>query len=473
MDARKTVGLWLLPTRGRVHTNLPRFFAAAKKTGMSTPVAVIVEEDDYAQNHEAYDELDMPAGSAIHTVKGGCCAAATEQALRELCDGMQWIGWLADDLLPETDGWDVKCIDSLTGWNFVSTNEGRFAPEKANGATVWSGDLVRAVGYLYPPGFRHFYIDTVWEELGRLMNVWTCRMDIMVRHDHVSYNTDKITDLTARHTHGAWVVDETAFFHWKNTDCLAAANRIGELLIQYGVSKALPDLTGIHALIATPSGSGKYERLYVSSLFSTIEALKQCKAEVNLIELPYCSDIALARAKLFGLFLRSEATHMLFIDDDMAWQASDVIKLFAHNRDFVAVAGPRKIFPPSFAVQVANEAGKSTPLKQEVVTGLIEVSHIGMAFALITREVAVRLSRSHPELEFAGDDGRIEHAVFNPMVLNRKYMSEDYSFCTRWRALGGKIYCDPAISLKHVGTFVWSGAWQEQLFKKASERAAA
>lgn len=467
MDVKTSSGLWLLPTRGRARTNLPRFFEAAKKTGMTTPVVVVVDETDYLINRDDYDALDIPDNCRIEAVGAFCCAEATEKAREIFCKGASWIGWLADDLIPETPGWDVKCIESLTGWNCVSTDDGKLAPNKFNGATVWSGDLVRAVGYLYPPGLQHFYIDDVWETLGRMMNIWTCRMDIMVRHVHASWNPDA-ADETTGHTNSFWQNDEPVFLKWKNDGCLNAANRIGDLLVKYGVSKPLPDLTGVHLLIGVPSGSGRYERLFVESLFSTIEAVRQCKAEVNLVELPYCSDIALARNKLFGTFLRSSATHMLFIDDDMAWRAVDVLKLLelsATGRDFVAVAGPRKVFPPSFAVQVNNDVGKPTPIRQDSGTGLIEVTHIGMAFSLITHRCAERVAGANTDLEFTGDDGRIDYAVFNPLVVNRRYYSEDYAFCHRWRALGGKIHCDPTISLKHVGTFVWQGSWQDHLIE--------
>ena len=464
MNPKVDLGMWLLPTHGRVATNLPRFLAAAKKTGMSTPLGIVVDELEYVQHAEAYDALELPThDSLIITVKGGNCATATEEAYREVCvpDGMKWIGWLADDLIPETHGWDVACIEALTGWNCVSTDDGMYQGEKFNGATAWSADLLAAVGYIYPAGLKHFYFDTAWEELGRLMNVWVKLKHVMVRHAHVS-KTGAV-DQTVEHTHKAWETDEAVFGKWKNEERLAAANRIGTLLMQYGVSEVLPDLSDMRVMIATPCGSGKYERLYVTALFGTIEVLRKCGATVNFIEMPYCSDISLARSKLFGSFLRSDATHMFCIDDDMGWKPMDVVRLFAYKRDFVAVAGPRKVFPPSFAVQNSDERGNPKPIQQEATTGLIEVTDIGLAFAVLTRACCKRVADAHPELIYMGDDGREEHAVFNPTVINKKYRSEDFSFCVRWRALGGKIHVDPNIALQHVGTFVWQGDWFSQL----------
>jgi hypothetical protein len=468
MDS-SAAGLWLLPSYDRPTTNLARFFRVAKATGMTTPGAVLVDESDYAAQPDLYDAVEMPENWTIHLVKGGDCANSTRQGLAELfTDDMQWIGWLADDLVPETEGWDTKCIAALTGWNCVSTDDGRFAPQKMNGATVWSGDLVRAVGYLYPPDMKHYYIDDCWEELGRMMNCWVCLMDVLVRHAHADWSPDG-KDQTATRSKKFWANDEPAFTHWKNTERLPAANRIGQLLIDYKVSEALPDLSHVRVLIATPSGSGKYERLFVSALFGTIETLRQCKATVNFVEIPYCSDIALARNKIFGMFMRSDATHLMSIDDDMGWQPQDVVRLFSHKRDYVSVAGPRKVFPQTFAVQNADAQGRAMPLRQES-TGLFEVSHVGMAFTLVTKNWAERMAAAHPELEFSGDDGRVEYGIFNPMIANRRYMSEDYAACERWRALGGKLYVDPSISLKHVGAFVWEGDWLSHLVSMMNEQ---
>lgn len=462
MDPKTAKGFAFLTTMGRVHTFVPRFFRAAKATGMTVPGFLVVDDADYAKNVAAYDALDLPENWSIHTVKGGSCGEATEQAYRDLVDhDTDYVIWLTDDLVPETPEWDQRVIEALTGWNMVSTDDGFDAPHKFNGAVAWSGDLLRAVGYLYPEGCKHFYIDTMWEELAKLMNNWTCLMDVMVRHIHHTRNPG-IADKTTDHTRSFWEIDEPAFTRWKNDERLAAANRVGQLLLDYKVTTPLPDLKGIRLLIATPSGSGQYDRQFVTSLFPTFEILRQCGAQVNFAEIPFCSDIALARAKIFGQFLRSGSTHLMSIDDDMGWNPQDVVKLLSHKRDFVAVAGPRKVFPPSFAVQNVGDMGHPLPLNMEA-TGLIEVTDVGGAFTLITIECANRVRDAYPELAFAGDDGRVEYAVYNPVVVARRYKSEDFAFCHRWRAVGGKIYVDPNVSLKHVGTHVWSGDWMTQL----------
>jgi hypothetical protein len=37
------------------------------------------------------------------------------------------------------------------------------------------------------------------------------------------------------------------------------------------------------------------------------------------------------------------------------------------------------------------------------------------------------------------------------------YLPEDYTFCRRWRAMGGEIWVDVFSKFKHVGSFAHEG----------------
>ena len=60
MNPDTAKGLWILPTMGRASTLLPRFLAACRKTGVSTPGVLVVDEEDYTKNHTDYMKLDLP-----------------------------------------------------------------------------------------------------------------------------------------------------------------------------------------------------------------------------------------------------------------------------------------------------------------------------------------------------------------------------------------------------------------------------
>ena len=42
-------------------------------------------------------------------------------------------------------------------------------------------------------------------------------------------------------------------------------------------------------------------------------------------------------------------------------------------------------------------------------------------------------------------------------VFDGEYLSEDYGFCYLWRAIGGHVWADPAVQLRHVGAHTYVG----------------
>jgi hypothetical protein len=57
------------------------------------------------------------------------------------------------------------------------------------------------------------------------------------------------------------------------------------------------------------------------------------------------------------------------------------------------------------------------------------------------------------------DAHREAHAFFDVSIdpTTRAYTSEDFTFCKRWRAMGGKIWADLTITLNHIGYFTFRG----------------
>lgn len=236
-----------------------------------------------------------------------------------------------------------------------------------------------------------------------------------------------------------------------------------------------PDLSPYHLFICTPMMDGKVEDTYQISLDNTNQLLRAHGATVELRKMKYCADIYYARNRLFGDFLRHEtATHMLFIDADMGWNPQDVAHMLMLDRDLLAVAGPKKIYPLTFAFSLIDDYSRELPLYHELETNVAEVSEVGAAFMMISRNCAQKIADAHPELEFDNPEGVTEHAVFDPLIINkgkeypRRRLSEDYAFCYRWRQLGGKVEVLLDATLTHTGGHTFKGSLYEELCKKDS-----
>ena len=101
---------------------------------------------------------------------------------------------------------------------------------------------------------------------------------------------------------------------------------------------------------------------------------------------------------------------------------------------------------------------------------LQEVSKTGTGFLLIKRHVFEKLN-AHPAVKpFNNDIGLPKEldpfmkTYFDTGVREGRYYSEDWAFCENWRDLGGDVWIDRRVLLKHTGTYVFDHAAQDRLY---------
>lgn len=468
-------GVWLLPTKGRID-NLKRFLSASREMGSATSGLILVNEDELEANRGLYEAVKPYAPSPkwqIIGVKADSYGAAIRAVWPRIKD-MQWVGLVSDDLVPCSSGWDTGLVSSLQGWNMVSSNDGWQAQSadinrsRMHGATVFSGDLLREIGWLFPLGLKHIFHDDIFETIGRETNCWQIRPDILVKHLHEAL--EGVRGPTMDPTSLLWQHDQAVYKEWVEQEKDATVERVRSLMRRYGVRTMRPNLEGVRLMIATPSIDGKYEGNYVISLFQVMELMKQHGVPSQWSEERYTADVALARSKLLASFRRSNCTHMLMVDADMDFEPQSVMRLFCANTDFVAVAGPKKRYPLSFAANFTDDYGNPLNLQYDADSGTMEVSEIGAAFVLLSRNCVEKMCAAYPELEYIGLTGEVEHLLFAPQVWNKRVMSEDWSFCRRWKAIGGKVLMCPDIALGHTGHHTFRGSFKDAIEAQSAER---
>jgi len=123
---------------------------------------------------------------------------------------------------------------------------------------------------------------------------------------------------------------------------------------------------------------------------------------------------------------------------------------------------------------------KSLPVKwcvngfdgaEEGPDGLQEVTKTGTGFLLMKRGVFEKLN-THPAVKpFNNDIGLPPElnphmkTYFDTAVRENRYYSEDWTFCENWRDIGGKVWVDKRVLLKHTGTYVFDYATQDKLYQ--------
>ena len=178
------------------------------------------------------------------------------------------------------------------------------------------------------------------------------------------------------------------------------------------------------------------------------------------------SLISRARNTLTAKFLHNkESTHLMFIDADIGWEPWHLLVMLNAQKDVIGGLYPMKSLPVKWCVNGFDGAEVSED------GNLQEVSKTGTGFMLIKRDVFEKLN-AHPATKpFMNDIGLpvelnpFMKTYFDTAVRENRYYSEDWTFCENWRDLGGKVWVDKRVLLRHTGTYVFDFQTQDQLYK--------
>ena len=181
------------------------------------------------------------------------------------------------------------------------------------------------------------------------------------------------------------------------------------------------------------------------------------------------SLISRARNTLVAKFLNNpDSTHLMFVDADIGWEPWHLLVMLNRDVDVIGGLYPMKTLPVKWVVNGFDGA-------EEGADGLQEVSKTGTGFMLVKRHVFEKLNQ-HPAVKpFNNDIGLPaeldQHlkTYYDTAVRENRYYSEDWTFCENWRDLGGKIWVDKRVLLRHTGTYVFDFAAQEPLYQALHE----
>jgi hypothetical protein len=241
--------------------------------------------------------------------------------------------------------------------------------------------------------------------------------------------------------------------------------------------------------IATPSFNSQVSYSYLHSLLQATVLFNEQHLSFGLSV--NCGDSLVTRSRntLVAYFLREpQATHLMFIDSDIGYEATDILKLIHHDQDIVAGAYPLKRLnwdniatnqqkTPAdaeqagavFGTNLYNRAKPNHKPIYRTLGPLVEAKDVATGFMLIKRSVIESLVKHHPELHYLPDNNQnpnlapFLYDLFHPMIdpKDHSYLSEDFAFCRLWQNLGGRVWLDPTIKLTHTGSYTFSGDYSQ------------
>ena len=219
--------------------------------------------------------------------------------------------------------------------------------------------------------------------------------------------------------------------------------------------------TRVH--IAMPCYGGMLTESTFMSFIKWANTARQLGIDWTLETMVNESLISRARNTLTAKFLeQSEATHLFFVDADIGWEPWHLLVLLNRNVDVIGGLYPMKTMPIKWVVNGFEGA-------QEGPDGLQEVSKAGTGFLLMKRHVFEQLN-SHPAVKPYKNDIGLDpkydkhlKTYFDTAVRQGRYYSEDWTFCENWRDIGGKVWVDKRVLLRHSGSYVFCMENQEHL----------
>ena len=235
-------------------------------------------------------------------------------------------------------------------------------------------------------------------------------------------------------------------------------------------------------VIGTPCFGGLVTNGYMESVIHLMHhAAGGAGYDVSLTTVGYDALITRGRATIAATFMDDPtATHLLFVDSDITFRPEQVTRLLNFDKDVVGAFYPLKIIDWVHMPERHAKGGESleraglsyvgeicTDDEFRTEDGFATAKYAGTGFLMIKRGVFERMMQAHPELKYTtihasprpthGADYR--YALFDCMIDPDTgiYLSEDYAFCRRWRALGGELWLDLKSELTHTGAHPFKG----------------
>ena len=256
----------------------------------------------------------------------------------------------------------------------------------------------------------------------------------------------------------------------------------------------LEEMRKMKFFLATPMYGGMCNGMYTKSLMDTTSVFMQYGIPMQIYYLFNESLITRARNYCVANFLKSDATHLIFIDSDIHWKAMDLmymIHLISEKPELYRIMCalyPKKTIAWEKVLTAAKTGDyDETPWELEKVAGdmvfnplpdeypngqapvfePVKIKEGATGFMIIERAVFEEYAEAHPELLYTPD--HLREGEFKPgeqitaffdCIINEqnRYLSEDYMFSEYCRKLGMDIWALPMVELMHCGAYIFQGS---------------
>ena len=210
----------------------------------------------------------------------------------------------------------------------------------------------------------------------------------------------------------------------------------------------------MHVMIAIPAYTGVVHMSTMRSLMTdTLELVKRGDT-FTLVDDIGNALIADSRGVIATKFWESDADCLVFVDSDVTWEKGALLRLVDHPVDLVAGIYPGRRDPITYPVHYLDKK----ELWADPETGLLEVKSVPTGFLKLSRACIGKMIEAYPDKHFYTPERDQQfYPLFDHVFEDGYKWGEDFSFCIRWRRIGGQVWVDPEIAMGHVGYKIFEG----------------
>lgn len=203
--------------------------------------------------------------------------------------------------------------------------------------------------------------------------------------------------------------------------------------------------------LCTACGEETVHHDYMLSVIAALRMAPGLGIDLRIYTGPGTAILPRVRNRLVAHAIKEECDWIVFIDDDIGFNAEDFFKLFRHGVDIVAAAPAKRHHrwdeQPAAVAQfpVGRITGKRTEAGR-----LWKMDAVATGFMAIRSTVIDRLEPVTRAYVTEGTKVRtwfwLDLITIDGEVTDE---GEDYNFCRKFREVGGECWVDPDIRVRH------------------------
>lgn len=136
------------------------------------------------------------------------------------------------------------------------------------------------------------------------------------------------------------------------------------------------------------------------------------------------------------------ASHLMFIDADMSFEEGGILTLASRDKRIIGANYNLRKLPLMSTVKMSDKEGKLIEVPgDKIPTYPFKCWAVGTGFLLINTDVFRELPQPWFFYDYKADDSST--------------IGEDIWFCKKAREKGIDVWCDPTITVRHIGDYAY------------------